>query len=744
MDPPQQAEDPIIVPLHSCQLCQIGILDPLRVHEGSNNVPARGKIVQTCKACYKSHYHTPAYVYSDAQHLLIRINARQLRTIIPHNSVNAPLRFAPPALPIPPPGPVHCTTVGCFTKDGSPRQASRKCIQYQCKTCCTQAGLDATEEGTYRDSCKAHSVPGAEGQVFRVPREDLPVPIQLPNVPVHQQVIPNNRVLQAGRGRGAPAPRARPRSLVQPMSMTWMNQRKVVVEQNGPDPKSERQRLDKIAQHSCTFIVYYTKGKDPVKLEHSVASYPQMQLSATPALLKGIGLTENSWFDIHDESSESAWKTIQATAVFTVDKARSIIIRIRPSLLLELALEDCPGLDAILNQPRSTKRRLGDLVSPPKKIPCTESVSVTTQARTGIELADSPPSSPSLLPLTRPLNAEPVPEKRWPTGFYAYEHHAAWVKYTKLQDDHRSTSISIPQYFGELFPGATYVKTTVTGWRKFWFAAPADLRNLCVIFGHTQNGSWVCFVIAVRAREAGSTFIFPDPVVNVEATAIAAAIPAPPAAHLPIITPATADAILVMSKFGSGNRFELESWQHSLYTAPRRCYSRDNRETTVLTLTNAQSMLQKFQTTQKICFDQGYPNLDSAAQKDGLEAVQFTIMSSVLDAADARRARPRSAQNPQVNADELARPSPLTGIRLSQEVHTIYFHNQFVLLLTFNGPTPTENKHRDASPELYVIRDIMISNIDSEIQPTLIKENSVLSTGGGRVTSSTRNIDDVC
>lgn len=48
MDPPQQ--NPIIVALHSCQLCQIGILDLLRVHEGSNNVPARGKIVQT--VCY--------------------------------------------------------------------------------------------------------------------------------------------------------------------------------------------------------------------------------------------------------------------------------------------------------------------------------------------------------------------------------------------------------------------------------------------------------------------------------------------------------------------------------------------------------------------------------------------------------------------------------------------------------------------------------------------------------------------
>jgi hypothetical protein len=175
-------------------------------------------------------------------------------------------------------------------------------------------------------------------------------------------------------------------------------------------------------------------------------------------------------------------------------------------------------------------------------------------------------------------------------------------------------------------------------------------------------------------------------------------------------------------------------------------------------------MLQRFKTTQKFCFDQGYPNLDSAAQKDGLGAVQFTIMSSVLEAADARRTRPRSAQNPQVT-DELARPSPLTGIRLctfidkksfnflelekmhssyllwgtgllvgiaAQEVHTIYFNNQFVLLLTFNGPTPIENKHRDASPELYVIRGIMINNIDSEIQPTLIKENSVLSTGGGR------------
>ncbi|KAJ7917652.1 hypothetical protein B0H13DRAFT_2657725, partial [Mycena leptocephala] len=81
MDPPNQppvptrAPDPVINILHSCPSCSHALSD-LRVHEGSGGT-GRGKLIQPCKNCRTTQYHTPAYVYSDACHLLVRITARQ-------------------------------------------------------------------------------------------------------------------------------------------------------------------------------------------------------------------------------------------------------------------------------------------------------------------------------------------------------------------------------------------------------------------------------------------------------------------------------------------------------------------------------------------------------------------------------------------------------------------------------------------------------------------------------------------
>ncbi|KAJ7687967.1 hypothetical protein B0H17DRAFT_1135977 [Mycena rosella] len=190
---PQPVEDPVIVPVHSCEHCHIDVMEALRVHEGSTNLASCGRVVQTCTGCHKSHYHTSAYIYSDALHLVARVNARQLGTMIPRAAEYAPLRFAPAALSKPPPGVIYCGYPGCSTNSGSPRQASRK--------------------------------PGSN-----------PPPVQ-PALPVHPP--PH---AERGRGHGAPAlretpaavirPRARP--LAQPMSQTWMDKRQAVLTQKGP------------------------------------------------------------------------------------------------------------------------------------------------------------------------------------------------------------------------------------------------------------------------------------------------------------------------------------------------------------------------------------------------------------------------------------------------------------------------------------------------------------------------------
>ncbi|KAJ6526686.1 hypothetical protein B0H19DRAFT_1275540 [Mycena capillaripes] len=406
---PAHGEDPVIRLTHRCEQpgCD-GLMGNARVHEGSNNLAHRGKICQTCKKCYKSRYHTEAYIYSDSQHLLARHRDRELGIVSNAEAWNAPLRFQPAPLPEPAPGRMQCPAVGCMTKSGEPRQASRKCIEYHCKPCCYQAGVDAMQNNTYRDTCGVHGVTGAPGPPVSPPPALLAAPPVLPQAaPIPAINFPASCTTQPGRGRGgggrgamnvrgAATSPAHPRHLAQPMALSWANQRQIVLQEKGTDPKAEQQRLEKIAQRTTIFYFCHSPGKPSLRLEHASQQYPRMQLS-TSSLLKDLSMTENTWFDLYEFSSAS-WKTLQATAVFNVDKAHPTIIRLRPSLLVELEVKDCPGLDDLIVQPRSSaKRQLDDMVSPPKKIARTTTTSdVSTMGKCFIEIVDSPPNSPTI------------------------------------------------------------------------------------------------------------------------------------------------------------------------------------------------------------------------------------------------------------------------------------------------------------------------------------------------------------
>ncbi|KAJ7255483.1 hypothetical protein B0H12DRAFT_534582 [Mycena haematopus] len=549
MDP---AEDPPIRARHICSECQ-SRMGPLRVHEGTTKPHCRGKIIQTCVSCYKSHYHTEAYIYTDAVNLLARFHARQLGHAIPPEAANAPLRFRPEVEQDASTGPVQCGAVGCVTKAGARRQAAQKCVEKLCKNCCVQAGADAVQQQMYRDSCRVHQVVAVVGRVPDVrapaagahaPAPGAHAPAPDARAPAPQAAAPAPLVQptavnppppqgQAGRGRGIPVargggPAARARPLAQPMALPWVNQREVVLREKGVDPKAERQRLDKLEQQSCDFIVYHTSGRAPTNLGHPVPTYPKMQLSST-ALLQGLGMTENSWFDIYNYV-ESSWKTLQATAVFLVDKTRPTIIRIRPSLLAELTLDECPNINDLLTpQPRAIKRKLDDLVSPLKKLPRTTTVADTTEAKTVI-IIDSPPSSPTLHPSTSgdvstssaaststaAVTSNTQQAKIWPGGYYVYEHEAAWIKYKHLKDEYGRNKVSIHGTWDQLFPGSKFVHTTVTLWRKFWSTAPQHLKDHCVGEGRKHSGSWQHFVDTVRAHNDGRPFELP--VVKTEPT----------------------------------------------------------------------------------------------------------------------------------------------------------------------------------------------------------------------------------
>ncbi|KAF8188522.1 hypothetical protein K438DRAFT_1972224 [Mycena galopus ATCC 62051] len=205
-------------------------------------------------------------------------------------------------------------------------------------------------------------------------------------------------------------------------------------------------------------------------------------------------------------------------------KLKAEYTRIRPNLLTEIELKDCPGIEELLVlQQHLNKLRLDDMVSPPKKVARTN-VANTAHTRTVIEIPDSPPASTASLPRILPSSATvaststpaETPQKSWPAGYYVYEHAAAWIAHKRLQDGYGRNNVSLPASWPQLFPGSKFAHTTVTHWRRFWKDAPDHLKTRCIDAGRKQTGSWPYFVDAVRAHQEGRDQVFQDPIVKTE------------------------------------------------------------------------------------------------------------------------------------------------------------------------------------------------------------------------------------
>ncbi|KAJ7360784.1 hypothetical protein DFH08DRAFT_800224 [Mycena albidolilacea] len=273
------------------------------------------------------HIVTPAWVYFVSMKAVInhiaveRLSSRVYHVsspttiprpgnLIPEESANAPLRFRL-AEHEPPAGPVLCHT-GCTTKGGD------------------------SEQQTYREHCKVHKVPAVVGCPITDARTPAPhaaaaaAPVQPPQPTPALPPIPSypSCPISSCPGCGT-GPRKSSRKFSLPLpwnTSSLLLWHQIVLNKKGPDPKAERQWLEKLKQQSCDFVFYHTRGKPATKFGHTVTHYPKMQLSSTP-LLQGLGMTENSWIDIYNYAV-SSWKTLQATAVFLVDGVRGARLRI--------------------------------------------------------------------------------------------------------------------------------------------------------------------------------------------------------------------------------------------------------------------------------------------------------------------------------------------------------------------------------------------------------------------------------
>ncbi|KAJ7862331.1 hypothetical protein B0H14DRAFT_3444707 [Mycena olivaceomarginata] len=142
--------------------------------------------------------------------------------------------------------------------------------------------------------------------------------------------------------------------------------------------------------------------------------------------MNDLQINPMTWFDLWIRSD---WKIVQASTTFEIDRNHPSVIRLRPSLMIELPIEDCPGIDRFLS-----RKGIGTaLVSPPKKTARTETISAPAQARDIIEIPDSPPLSassglPPIPSTSTPSLPRPTPVgKRYPDAFYVIEHQEAWI-----------------------------------------------------------------------------------------------------------------------------------------------------------------------------------------------------------------------------------------------------------------------------------------------------------------------------
>ncbi|KAJ7863606.1 hypothetical protein B0H14DRAFT_3607254 [Mycena olivaceomarginata] len=389
-------------------------------------------------------------------------------------------------------------------------------------TCCLDAANSAARSGRYRDSCKTHNAQGVQGHLAQaLPHPHSVQPVNAPPSPpptqlrLTSQCTPPSRPpaqgQQAGPSRNPPQHGAirGARGLARPLSNTWVHQYhndNVRFDTS----KVTRQKVDAIVAKTSNLVVYYSKGQSPLQLQIDVDA-SQTRLSDHPGLIEGLQINPASWLDLY---ANLEWKTMQASTYFLLDKHAPTLIRLRPSLLVELDLGDCPNIDKFIGK-QSRKRTGTALVSPPKAARTNTNLT-PGQSRDVIEIPDSPPTTSTVFPLLVPLvpssSHAPIlsqlqslpqtasPERKFPDSFYACEHDAAWKKYDALRDS-SSGKTSIPAVFSTLFPdGAIYLFT------------PPHVKQHFVAFGRTEEGSWKSFLVGLRDVEAGRSLVSAAPI----------------------------------------------------------------------------------------------------------------------------------------------------------------------------------------------------------------------------------------
>ncbi|KAF8077600.1 hypothetical protein FPV67DRAFT_1662416 [Lyophyllum atratum] len=448
-----------------------------------------------------------------------------------------------------------------MTKQGNRTQGSKTCVEYKCKTCCIAAVTLAAKNGTARQRCNAHSQPellaqeaarqrphaGPAGVLAAPPQAPGAEPIGPPRLhqrniepimitptapPIHRAAAQPNPPSEPLPLRPAPHPSLpgpipisgstqacqrvmrHGHSLSQPLSEEWATVYQAATQrkQEAKSLKLRQQEMDDRKRRSCTLIIYHTEGKEPLRLNHCVDTFPQLVLESVPLFVDHLKLNGASRLDYW----QGEWTTISLETPLVIEKDQRVLLRCRPNLLQPL--EDCPGLDNELNlqptrRPVNNKRTGTTLVSPVKKTarhehwPSEASTSIIAPPRLHSTLFPAPapsspspaPSSPSPAPARQSSKPTQPPkkvakERKWPHDFYTYEIRDGFREFNNMLKKNNLEKTAFPKAFG----GAKYVKTTVWKYKNIWNNANAALKDTYVNLNGSDTGLFSRFLIALK------------------------------------------------------------------------------------------------------------------------------------------------------------------------------------------------------------------------------------------------------
>ncbi|KAJ7726096.1 hypothetical protein B0H16DRAFT_1238431, partial [Mycena metata] len=401
-------------------------------------------------------------------------------------------------------GNIHCQNLTCRTQAGNRTRGHTQCIEFKCKSCCTAASLDAGDAHKPRDPCKAHGVESVSDHQY------LAGAVVVPAAPAPAAAA--RRV--NGRAAGT-------RALAQPIGPLWRDTHqkaddaKAAVE----SLKTRRLEMDAREKKTCELVIFYKAGVMPLVLAEYIDTYPRLQLSSLPDLVAGLKLGSESRLDHWIAGS---WKTIQISSILTVENDRRTLLKLRPSLLEEIPLSECPGLtEELTRQPRvHGRKRPGDLdeSGSPAKVARPHSMAdaaAAAHAQPVIDLATDTstvapqrPLAPAAVishavPAARrvqnpaPATTSSRPETWWIQNLSVSQYDSGWHDIRALQDSnpkYKAEKAAFPEVFGH-----KYSKSTVNKYKTLWDSdACKALRDKYIAMGDVPQASMAHLLHAMK------------------------------------------------------------------------------------------------------------------------------------------------------------------------------------------------------------------------------------------------------